>query len=239
MLVVTGFPFDWPFFGQKTELIDLEGPNNICNLPDFPIQVYGAVGFNNVNGPTICGGVRPDAIVTKECFNLNSDRQWENLTNMTTTRAIASVTQIDSDEVLIIGGRQTYGTLKSTEIFSSSGLEASEDLPFTIRDHCTLKINATTALICGGTAERQLNSDATWFMDLFTFKISPGPRLQTGRNSHGCATLNLSDKKYGIITGGFQWKTNGTQGIHQYLNTTEILDLQDLQANYTVWKPGK
>ena len=230
MLVVTGGPWK---SGQKTELIDLGSPNINCDLPDFPIQVDGAVGFNSVNGQTICGGRTSDGM--NECFNLNSDHQWESLTSMTTTRLFASVTQIDSDEVLITGGIDEAATdLKSTEIISSSGSEASEDLTFTIWGHCTQKINETTALICGGTQNGQDNSDATWFMDLITFKIQEGPRLQTGRLGHGCATLNLDDKNYVIITGGAQRKPE-----YKVLDTTEILDLQDLQTKNPIWKPGK
>ena len=232
MLVLSGYLSDT---SQKTELIDLGRPNIVCDLPDIPIQVYGAVGFNNVNGSTICGGLKYGTIVTNDCFNLNSDHQWESLTSMTTTRLFASVTQIDSDEVLITGGIDEAATdLKSTEIISSSGSEASEDLTFTIWGHCTQKINETTALICGGTQNGQDNSDATWFMDLITFKIQEGPRLQTGRLGHGCATLNLDDKNYVIITGGAQRKPE-----YKVLDTTEILDLQDLQTKNPIWKPGK
>ena len=229
MLVVTGYPLE---SGQKTELIDLGRPNISCDLPDFPTQVIAAVGFNNVNGPTICGGIKLGGGTVKDCYNLNSDHQWESLTNLTISRRGASVTQIESDEVLVIGGRHEARTdLNSTEIVGSSGSEASEDLPFTIRDHCTLKINATTALICGGRQDGQWGSDATWFMDLSTLKISPGPRLQTRRLYHSCATLNLGGKNYGIITGGAQFKPD-----FKLLDSTEILDLQD---NNAMWKPGK
>ena len=236
MLVVSGYPRSSSI---KTELIDIGRPNINCDLPDFPIQVFGAVGFNSTKGPTICGGYKSDLSVTNECFTLNYDHQWESLTKMTTKRGATSVTQINSDEVLIIAGynetteSDDFVILRSTEIFSFSGSEASKDLPFTIAGHCTLKINNTTALITGGEQDGQYNSAATWFMDLFTFKISPGPRLQTGREAHGCTTLNLGGKNYGIITGGIQWKPR------RYLDTTEILDLQDLQANNAIWKPGK
>ena len=236
MLVVTGLPWE---SGQKTELIDLAKPNINCDLPDFPIQVFSALGFNNVNGPTICGGFTPGGILTKECYNLNSDLSWERLTKMTTTRARASVTQIDSDEVLIMGGfdevLMKWTDLKSTEIVSFSRSEASEDLPFTIYAHCTLKINETTALLCGGIQDGKWGSKATWFLDLFTFEISPGPKLQTGRYVHCCTTLHLGGKNYGIITGGALYDLD-----FKVLDTTEILDLQDLQAsNNAFWKPGK
>ena len=235
MLVVSGEIFT---YGQKTELIDLGRPNIVCDLPDLPILVSGAVGFNNDNGPTICGGRTYDTGVTDDCYNLNSAHQWESWTSMTTTtRAYASVTQIERDEVLVIGGFDNAATdLKSTEIISSSGSEALDDLPFTIFAHCTLKINDTTALICGGRQNVvQDTSDATWFMDLFTFKISPGPKLQTGREHHGCATLYLGGKNYGIVTGGFQFTPD-----RKFLDTTEILYLEDdLQAKDAIWKPGK
>ena len=159
MLVVSGFPLGSSI---KTELIAIGRPNLICDLPDFPIKVAGAVGFNSAKGPTICGGFKSDRSVTNECFTLNYDHQWESLTKMTTTRGRASVTQIDSDAFLIIGGGEIVWTeLDSTEIVSFSGSEASEDLPFTIAGHCTLKINATTALITGGRQDGQDGSNAT------------------------------------------------------------------------------
>ena len=235
MLVVSGL--HWEGFPTKTELIDLGRPNIICDLPDYPFQNVGAgaVGYINAKGPTICGGTTRKRFATNECLILSSDHQWESLTNMTTSRKYPSVTQIGIEEVLIIGGEEDTGAnLRSTEIVNSYGSEASEDLPFSILYHCTLKINRTTALITGGRPNRQFSSDATWFVDLFSFKISQGPRLQIGRESHGCTALNLGGKSYAAISGGSQW----TGGLYNYrhLDTTEILDLQ---ANNATWKPGK
>ena len=76
MLVVSGFPWGSSI---KTELIDIGRPNIICDLPDFPIQVGAAVGFNSAKGPTICGGRKSDWSITNECFTLNYDHQWESL----------------------------------------------------------------------------------------------------------------------------------------------------------------
>ena len=44
--------------GTKTEVIDLEDSNVVCeDLEDFPVDTYGAVGGNLASIPIICGGV--------------------------------------------------------------------------------------------------------------------------------------------------------------------------------------
>merc|ERR1711860_79864 len=125
--------------GNKTEL--WPGSKTQCDLPDFPIETTGAVGFNTAKGLVICGGHEEN-----RCFLLKQ-HQWMPFHNLTTARRYASATEVNNDETLIIGGRNV---LKTTELISSSGSVKGKDFPTTIARHCSFKINSTHALVTGG-----------------------------------------------------------------------------------------
>ena len=57
ILVVSGYE-------KKTELWPKPDPQ--CALPDFPLEVSGAVGFWTAQRPTVCGGEER----LKKCFTL-------------------------------------------------------------------------------------------------------------------------------------------------------------------------
>ena len=232
MLVVSG----QPSAARKTELMDLAKPNINCALPDFPIDLSGAVGFNSAEGPMVCGGDQADpkgifTNINDGCFLLNNNQEWKPLISMTTPRSYAAAVQIDYDNILIFGGFHVVGqgirirnsvyakvhSLNSIEIMDSNGSEAFGKLPFTIAAHCIIRINATSALITGGRQNGSI-SDATWIIDIDTLNITSGPKLQNKRGGHGCATLKLGIKKYGIVSGGL--------GPEYHLDTTEFIDLQ-------------
>ena len=70
LLVVTGDP---TFEAQKTEVIDISDPDNICDsLGDYPLEA--ASGFGGMlNGmPVSCGGFNPDidGYALKDCYKL-------------------------------------------------------------------------------------------------------------------------------------------------------------------------
>ena len=179
-LVVTGLSSGSGYnYVRKTELIDLTRPDNNCDLPDYPKELYGAISFKSAQGPVVCGGFNyPNAF--KECFILTSSHEWESWANMTTIRRFASVVPGDDKWNLIIGGFTRWASAtNSVEAFSQSGSEGQVvELLFSISRHCVIKINDNTALIIGGYQNGQDNSAKTWFFDLDTFGVSQGPRLQ-------------------------------------------------------------
>ena len=65
LVVATGFPRS----STKTEVLDMNNKNNLCNAPPFPIGLWGATG-GAVNESTalICGGY--DGSDKKECHML-------------------------------------------------------------------------------------------------------------------------------------------------------------------------
>jgi len=98
-----------------------------CALPDFPLEVRGAVAFWTAQGPVVCGGYGED-----KCF-LYKNHQWMPSTTMQTPRQYASAVQIDPNQAIIIGGLDENGnSLKSTEVKTSTGSEEGKDFPVTI-----------------------------------------------------------------------------------------------------------
>ena len=221
---------------DKTELISSgpSGPNSICTLKnDVPLKVYGAVGFNTPLGPAFCGGKKHrEENYNKQCFIFNSDNEWIPWVDMTTPRVFAAAIQTNEHQTMLLGGFvQGVVPLKSSELIeleSSLGPMDSLKLPVTFYRHCILKINATFGLITGGLQDStSLFSAATWYLDLQSFDTTPGPRMQNRRAAHGCATLHLGSKTYGIVSGGYDNKV---------LDSTEFIELNEENPS---WIDGK
>jgi len=201
ILVVTGG-------GKKTEL--WPKPESQCTLPDFPLEVSGAVRFWTVQGPMVCGGRGGE----NKCF-LYKNHQWMPSTNLRTPRETASAVQIDPNQAIIIGGYDENGNdLKTTEVISSTGSEEGKEFPVTIYAHCSFKINSTHALVTGGLQDGS-RSASTWFVDLATTRFTPGPKMTSRRSGHACSTLQLERKTFGVVAGG------------DYLGSTEWIDLEE------------
>ena len=217
VLVVSGYT-------RKTEI--WPRPKTQCALPDYPLEVRGAVGFMTALGPAVCGGYKE-----KRCF-VYQQHQWMPFPNLKTSRTGASAIEVNSHQTLIIGGYdENWDDLKSTELITSSGSEVGKDFPVTISYHCTFKINSTHGLVTGGIQDVVAGgiqdgswSASTWFVELTTSTFTPGPAMKTKRRWHGCATFHLGSKTYGIVSGG--WNSN-------YLDSTEIIDLDQSSLTWT------
>ena len=201
-------------------------PESQCPLPNFPRKVSGAVGFWTTQGPTVCGGFAEwdwevyNKVSNSKCF-LYKHHQWNPWTNMRVARSSASAIQINSNQAFIIGG---YGEnnvhLNTTELISSSGPEAGKDFPVTIAAHCSFKINATHAMVTGGSQDSS-TSASTWYVDLTTTRVTPGPTMKTGRSGHGCAIFQHGTKSFGIVAGGYE------------RDSTEIIELDQESPEWT------
>merc|ERR1711860_370211 len=207
---------------KKTEV--WPKPESQCTLPDFPLEVWGAVGFWTAQGPMVCGGrgYRSGGQIENRCF-LYKNHQWMPSTNMRTQREDASAVQITFNQAIIIGGHDGYrngNDLKTTEVITSTGSEEGKDFPVTIESHCSFKINSTHALVTGGLQDGP-TSASTWFVDLTTTTFTAGPKMTSRRSSHGCATLQLGRKTFGVVAGG------------NYLDSTEWIDLEEDSPTWT------
>jgi len=196
ILVVTGY-------GDSMKQTQLwPKPDSQCALHDFPLEVEGAVGFWTAQGPTVCGGDGGE----NKCF-LYREHQWMPWTNMGTARWGASALQINPNQALIIGGYdENLEDLKTTELISSSGSEEQNNFPVKISYHCSFPFNATHAMVTGGVQDDGFQDESTsantWYVDLATTRVTPGPTMKTSRRTHGCSTFQHGTKSYGIVAGG-------------------------------------
>merc|ERR1711860_94945 len=218
ILVVTGSVGDG-FKTKKTEV--WPKPESQCTLPDFPLEVGGAVGFWTAQGPKVCGGYGGE----NKCF-LYKNHQWMPSTTMQTPRRYASAVQIDHNQAIIIGGYDENGNdLKSTEVKTSTGSEEGKDFPVTISNHCSFKINSTHALVTGGFQDGSISA-STWFVDLTTTAFTPGPKMTSVRRGQACSTLQLGRKNFGVVAGGLDSNWN-------LLDSTEWIDLEEDSPTWT------
>ena len=202
---------------EKTEL--WPKPDSQCTLTDFPLDVHGAVGFWTAQGPTVCGGGG------KECF-LYKEHKWMPWINMGTARHYASALQINPNQALIIGGVDVdnRNQLETTELISSSGSEEGINFPVKIAGHCSFPINSTHGIVTGGWQDGSISAN-TWYVDLTTTAVTPGPTMKTGRYVHGCSLFQHGTKSFGIVSGGY----NG----EQYLDSTEMIELDQDSPTWT------
>jgi len=208
-------------YTTKTEL--WPKPDSQCSLHDFPLEVGGAVGFWTAQGPTVCGGSKIGRLTENRCF-LYTKNQWMPWTNMGTARWGASALQINPNQALIIGGYdENLEDLKTTELISSSGSEEQNNFPVKISYHCSFPFNATHAIVTGGNQDGSRSAN-TWFVDLTTTRVTPGPTMKTERVSHGCAIFQHRTKSYGVVSGGW----NGGK-----LDSSEIIELDQESTEWT------
>jgi len=209
---------------KKTEL--WPKPDSRCPLSNFPEQVKEAVGFWTAQGPTVCGGMDVERGYQNKCF-FYKEHQWMPWTNMGTARRFASALQINPNQALIIGGiDENLKDLNTTELISSSGSEEGKDFPVRIYGHCSFPFNATHGIVTGGVQDGSYSAANTWFVDLTTTTVTPGPTMKTGRRNHGCSIFQHGTTSYGIVAGGYK------RGWSQ-LDSTEMINLDQESPTWT------
>ena len=203
---------------NKTEL--WPKPDFQCPLPDFPLNVFAAVGFLTEQGPMVCGGLRGE----KKC-SLYKEHHWMHRTTMGTSRVYASALQIGQNKSgMIIGGIDEKGSLVAIGSLK-------------IDSHCSFNLNSTHGMVTGGLYEHNqrgskvlLLSEKTFFVDLtkglsaIAKRIS-GPSINTARNDHGCSIFHHGGKSYGIVSGGWDG--------YNRLDSTEMVDLDQESPSWT------
>jgi hypothetical protein len=213
-LVTTGK--HWPYTTSiKSEVIDLEESNNICqDLEDYPIQVEGAVGgLLNQGDPMVCGGGYPP---TNVCYVVNQPGQ---------SSVVGLI--LNRTHLWITGGYNGNGSLQTSE-FVSMGQAAVKgpDLPYAVEVHCLVGVNSSTALLCGGSNGGDLNE--CHYMDLVDHSWSQGPSMMTKRILHSCGIFKSAahqGRNIVIAAGG----KNGDN-----LDSVEFLD-----PTTNTWNEGK
>jgi hypothetical protein len=211
VLVTTGDPRDT---SVKSEVIDLEDSNNFCNdLEDYPIQVHGAVGglLNQVDA-LVCGGYP----YTNVCYVENQPGQSS---EMLEKRGFSASLTLNSTHLWITGGHNGYERLQTSE-FVSIGQPSVKgaDLPYAVNLHCLVRVNSSTALLCGGYNGQYSNE--CHYMDWEDHSWSQGPSMMTKRYGHSCGIFK-SAAHQGI---NLVIAAGGYNSDDKYLDSVEILD---------------
>jgi hypothetical protein len=211
VLVSTGYPDS---FSVKSEVIDLKDASNICqDYEDYPIQVMGAVGglVNEVD-PLVCGG-EP---YTNRCHIINHPGQSS---EMLEKRGYAASLTLNTTHLWITGGLNSSGIALQTSEFVSIGQNAVKgpNLPYAVHLHCLVRVNSSTALLCGGNNGEFLN--ACYYMNLEDHSWSQGPSMITKRIQHSCGMFKSAThqgRSVVIAAGGY--------GNGDFLDSVEILN---------------
>ena len=111
-MITTGVLFGEGKGGKSTEVFDMFDPTKTCkNLPDYPLDVYYAVGGLINKMPVICGGAYGQVYgtATKACYILKDNEKWTELVSLNSIRSYGqtegpgSVTINDGKRLWITG----------------------------------------------------------------------------------------------------------------------------------------
>ena len=225
--------------GRKVEVIDLDNPSQSCTLSDFPsAELLGAVGGFTSSGPMVCSGHygRDDDYSgsgrTADCYSLGIDGQLfqKNELTLDTARFDASSIVTEDGKMIIIGGSYGNGRLADTEIINvpESETEDGFELPHDIDEHCSVLIDSTTVMVLGGIGGGAVTPlKSTYFINLETLQVTPGPEMQEARKEFGCAVFEHNQERFVIAAGG-------TVGSWPPTDSTEFFNL-----NSKIWSRGK
>ena len=173
---------------------------------DMGTERWGASALQiNPNQTLIIGGVDADKLLkTTELISSSGSEEGNNFPT-------SKFTQFGYDE--------NRDSLNTTELISSSGSKEGNKFPVRIAAHCSFPFNASNAIVTGGTHPRDnlYSSANTWFVDLTTTRVAPGPTMKTERVAHGCSKFQHGTKSFGIVSGG--WSSG------KWLDSTEMIEL--------------
>ncbi len=202
------------------EVINLASSASTCkNPPNFPANVYVAIGGLGFKGnPILCGGYQNNADANK-CYSLENN-VWVSSASMNSVRNEAAAAQLQDGKLLVTGGVDGSGShLNSAEMLTEEGWESNiPSIPVSIRSHCMVTVNSTTVMFIGGWQNGQ-NSGKTFYFTLGEKRWTEGPELKNKREYHSCGKIrrNKESQEMSIIVAGGSDDSS-------HLSSVEILD---------------
>ena len=209
---------------QVTEVIDLENEENICHHSlNFPLEVSGAIGFQNgYHWPIICGGDCEDLSIKKECFDLATS---EKVADMQIARRYSSSISYKDGGFVFGGYGYGDGYESSVEMFQNSSnawpFTFKRRLPVTVQFACAIKWKEE-AWIIGGTQNGPLDrSNQTWRASLPRLdNWTKGPQMRYAREEHGCGVI--ANHGLLVVFGGYSDGSETTEVLNFSENTFEL-----------------
>ena len=202
------------------EILDLGKATSTCaDLPNNPItgiNFYAVGGIDFSVRPLLCAG--NDYYATNytylSCYAYNGTG-WQ-LSPFTRSLKNQTSGSYAFNPDLTAYGRAIAVTFNKIDVLTQTGWAVSTtELPFMSEWGCTVNINSTTFLIIVGYQELASYSNETFFYNVETRTLTPGPQLPTPRVQFQCARMKVgpADTRV-VITGGLYNLT--------YLRSTDV-----------------
>ena len=131
----------------RMEIIKENNKTEVCNnIPEYPINVFGAAGSYWKDGKlSICGGYTGSTAINN-CFLLDNGQWKANINNLKTRRNAYAASNIGSNIMFSGGYNGQY--LSSTEIMHHDGkITSGPNLPQDRYRHCQVSYGHTTLII--------------------------------------------------------------------------------------------
>ena len=198
LIVTTGSPLK---DGRTTEIFDLVNENESCFAPDFPMELYGAVGGFVGGQDIICGGGDPPI---NKCFDITNGKE----VSFSLKKARRDAISVNLEEnFFVFGGRdEKNDQVDSFEIFSKD-FHIEKNLPFSWELGCAVSLSQASILLIGG-YQNGVRETKTWIFNFGTEVWTQGPEMKIARQEFGCGKV----KNFVAVLGGFP-----------YTSTTELL----------------
>jgi hypothetical protein len=141
---------------KTVEVINLDpaDPGLVCdNLLELPLGTGDTGQLFNKKTPIICLGY--NSVPSCDCYAFQN-QSWTQISSLNECRGYAASALVSLDQekevLMITGGRDESGVLKSVESFDGTHWEQGQlpELSNEVHLHCLIKINATTLLLIGG-----------------------------------------------------------------------------------------
>ena len=210
---------------NMSEVVDLSDPSLICDpWPDYPIEIYGAVGgLTDDEYLIICGGYDGNQ-TQKLCYMMNQTGTRE-IQGMKTDLHYSAGAPFNNI-LLISGGWSTIqgvlyfslvcssnlkmtilsdNSLKGTEFVSINDEVYGPDSPFLVYHHCITAINETTMISIGGTRDKlsYVRYKTTMYFDHQSQEWTIGPEMNLKRFRHACGKLVVGNASIIVVAGGY------------------------------------
>jgi len=170
---------------NQMEIINPDNSTKKCqNDYTYPISVHVASGAVVDGTIVVCGGWHP---ITKQCYSFGHDKEWKNITDMTTTRSGAASIPINN-ALWVGGGNDGSNRLKSTELVYLDGRRSSTkpQLPEVRYGSCAAEYNGNIFLT-GGYDGSHIAQDNTWIINTNDdFKVTNETDMLKRRAHHSC-----------------------------------------------------
>ena len=213
ILLTSGYPEDQ---GRFSEIISISNPHLECQFFDSIPWRYSSIGGLLCGQPIICGGYNGESVVN-DCFFVKGSL-GEMTVKLKYMRTSATSIALNGTAIWVLGGAdENYNHLNSSEIITTDSSFETVALPFTISNHCMVKVSENAIYVIGGW-QNYTSSRETWIIDpVDGLSISKGPSMNKDRTDMSCGTMKIKGQTVIIVAGG-DWD------VDDPITTVEILD---------------